>query len=91
LSGPADIVIQSQLFGTLGYAEEEFWSSCLKLLVIIIFVLAGIVFNCGGGPAGSEYDSYIGGKFWQDPGAFANGFKGVYSQSAPSQRQWSSF
>jgi len=70
-------IIAVNLFGTLGYAEEEFWSSCLKLLVIIIFVLAGIVFNCGGGPAGSVYDSYVGGRFWQDPGAFANGFKGV--------------
>lgn len=32
---------------------------------------------CGGGPSGSEYDSYLGGKHWSDPGAFANGFKGV--------------
>ncbi|KAL8279947.1 hypothetical protein RQP46_007528 [Phenoliferia psychrophenolica] len=37
----------------LGYAEEEFWSSCLKLV------------------------RYIGGEYWRDPGAFANGFKGV--------------
>lgn len=65
-----------QLFGTLGYAEEEFWSSCLKLLVVLMFVIAGIVFCCGGGPSGSAYDSYVGGKYWQDPGAFSNGFKG---------------
>lgn len=34
---------------------------------------------CGGGPSGHEYDHYIGGKFWSNPGAFANGFKGVCS------------
>lgn len=65
------------IFGTLGYAEEEFWSSCLKLLVVVLFIIIGIVCICGGGPAGGEYDSYVGGRYWQNPGAFANGFKGV--------------
>lgn len=37
--------------------------------------LLGIVINCGGGPDGG----YIGGKFWNDPGAFNNGFKGLCS------------
>jgi amino acid transporter len=31
--------------------------------------------NCGGGPNGG----YIGGRFWHDPGAFNNGFKGLCS------------
>jgi len=31
----------------------------------------------GGGPTGGEYDSYLGGRHWSNPGAFANGFKGV--------------
>lgn len=31
--------------------------------------------NCGGGPEGG----YIGGKWWHDPGAFHNGFKGLCS------------
>ncbi|KAJ8082393.1 Amino-acid permease inda1 [Marasmius tenuissimus] len=65
------------LFGTLGFAEEEFWSSCLKLFVVILFVIIGIICICGGGPSNGEYTSYLGGKHWQDPGAFANGFKGV--------------
>ena len=34
---------------------------------------------CGGGPASGEFGSYVGGARWQDPGAFANGFKGVCS------------
>lgn len=35
----------------------------------------GIILNCGGGPKGG----YIGGKYWHDPGAFNNGFKGLCS------------
>lgn len=31
--------------------------------------------NCGGAPNGE----YIGGRYWQDPGAFNNGFKGLCS------------
>ncbi|KAJ3994420.1 APC amino acid permease [Lentinula boryana] len=67
------------LFGTLGYAEEEFWSSCLKLLIVVMFIFIGIICICGGGPTGGQYDHYIGGALWQNPGAFANGFPGVCS------------
>ena len=42
-------------------------------------VLAGIVFACGGGPASGQYAERVGGRYWSDPGAFANGFKGVCS------------
>lgn len=58
-------------------AFRRFWASCLKLLVVSMFVILGIVMCCGGGPASGEYGTYQGGKLWQDPGAFANGFKGV--------------
>lgn len=37
--------------------------------------LLGIVLNCGGTPDGG----YMGGQYWQDPGAFNNGFKGLCS------------
>jgi amino acid transporter len=67
------------LFGTLGYAEEEFWSSCLKLFVVVMFIFIGIVCICGGGPTSGEYSEYVGGRYWASPGAFANGFKGVCS------------
>lgn len=69
------------LFGTLGYAEGEFWSSVLKLALVIIFAVIGIVCICGGGPKDGAYSEYVGGKYWQNPGAFANGFKGVCAVS----------
>lgn len=31
------------IFGTLGYAEEEFWSSLLKLCAIVIFIIIGVI------------------------------------------------
>jgi amino acid transporter len=36
----------------MGYAEEEFWVSILKLSTIIVFLFMGIIFVCGGGPSG---------------------------------------
>ncbi|GAA6041879.1 hypothetical protein JCM8097_004527 [Rhodosporidiobolus ruineniae] len=69
-------IIIVNVLGTLGYAEEEFWSSCLKLSVVIIFIIIGIVLNCGGGKQG-DYTEYVGGRYWRDPGALANGFKGI--------------
>jgi yeast amino acid transporter len=73
------VIIIISIFGTLGYAEEEFWSSCLKLLVVLMFIFLGIICVSGGGPKSGEFGSYVGGKYWHDPGAFANGFKGVCS------------
>lgn len=34
--------------------------------------MLGIIINC----AGNQDTGYIGGLYWQDPGAFNNGFKG---------------
>ncbi|KAK0451417.1 APC amino acid permease [Desarmillaria tabescens] len=70
-------IMIASIFGTLGFAEEEFWSSCLKLLVVVMFIFIGIICLAGGGPKSGEFGSYVGGKNWSDPGAFANGFKGV--------------
>ena len=39
------------------------------------YSILGVILNIGGGPGGS----YIGGKYWHDPGAFNNGFKGLCS------------
>lgn len=67
------------VFGTLGYAEEEFWSSCLKLGATVVFMFIAVILICGGGPSNGKYDEYWGARLWYDPGAFANGFKGFCS------------
>lgn len=65
------------IFGVLGYGEEEFWSSLLKLAAIIIFMIIALVLVLGGGKPGTPYDEYYGARLWYNPGAFASGFKGV--------------
>ncbi|KAJ4983857.1 Amino-acid permease inda1-like protein 3 [Stagonosporopsis vannaccii] len=69
-------IIIINVFGTLGYAEEEFWSSCLKLSATVIFMIISLIFVLGGGPSRGIYDEYWGARLWYDPGAFRNGFKG---------------
>ena len=63
------------IFGTLGYAEEEFWSSCIKLSATVIFMIIALVLVLGGGPSTGAYSTYQGAKLWYEPGAFANGFR----------------
>ncbi|KAF5245609.1 hypothetical protein FANTH_7245 [Fusarium anthophilum] len=72
-------IIILNMFGTLGYAEEEFWAACFKLTSISIFMIIALVLVCGGGPSSGSYDTYQGFKLWHDPGAFKNGFKGFCS------------
>lgn len=61
------------LFGVKGYGEAEFYLAIVKIIAIIGFIILGIVLVCGGGPT----HKFIGGKNFHNPGAFANGFKGV--------------
>ncbi|KAF8915773.1 amino acid permease/ SLC12A domain-containing protein [Mucidula mucida] len=42
------------------------------LLVVLMFIFVGIICCAGGGPSSGEYGAYVGGKYWNDPGAFAN-------------------
>ena len=63
------------LFGVKGYGEVEFVVSIIKVIAILGFIILGIVLIFGGGPN----HQYLGFKYWKDPGAFANGYKGVCS------------
>src|SRR5271170_1853151 len=63
------------LAGVRGYGEAEFVFSIIKVIAVIGFIILGIVIDCGGAPEGG----YLGTHYWYDPGAFANGFKGVCS------------
>ncbi|OLN96418.1 Amino-acid permease inda1-like protein 1 [Colletotrichum chlorophyti] len=72
-------IIIVNIFGTLGYAEEEFVSSAFKLAATVIFMVVAVVLICGGGPEGGKYDEFWGDRLWKDPGAFQNGFRGFCS------------
>ncbi|KAI1348101.1 amino acid permease/ SLC12A domain-containing protein [Xylaria sp. FL0043] len=72
-------IIIVNVFGTLGYAEEEFWSALIKLSATVIFIIIAFVLVLGGGPSDGRYSEYYGARLWYDPGAFANGFKGFCS------------
>ncbi|EAU34365.1 amino-acid permease inda1 [Aspergillus terreus NIH2624] len=73
------LIIFVNIFGSLGYAEEEFWSSCLKLGAIIVFMIIALVLVCGGGPSSGKYGEYWGARTWYNPGAFRHGFRGFCS------------
>lgn len=72
-------IIIINVFGTLGYAEEEFWASLLKLSATVIFIIISFVLVLGGGPKDGLYNHYWGARLWYDPGAFQNGFRGFCS------------
>ncbi|CDK24669.1 unnamed protein product [Kuraishia capsulata CBS 1993] len=67
------LIVSINFFGVRGYGEAEFVFSIIKVIAVIGFIILGVVLVCGGGPKGG----YLGGTYWQNPGAFAAGFKGV--------------
>lgn len=64
-----------QLLGVTTFGEAEFWLALIKLLGLTAYFLFSIVY-VSGGIAGNEA---IGFRYWHNPGAFANGFRGVAS------------
>ncbi|KAK5628168.1 hypothetical protein RRF57_003883 [Xylaria bambusicola] len=68
-------IIFINLCGVKGYGEAEFIFAIVKVIAVIGFILLGIVLNIGGAPG----EGYVGGRYWRDPGAFHNGFKGLCS------------
>lgn len=69
------LIVGINLFGVKGYGEAEFIFAIVKVVAVIGFILLGIIINVGGGITGG----YIGGRYWSDPGAFNDGFKGLCS------------
>lgn len=69
------VIIVINLFGVKGYGEAEFVFSIIKVAAVIGFCLLGIIIDTGGVPN----QPYIGAKYWYNPGAFNNGFKGLCS------------
>jgi amino acid transporter len=60
------------LVGVLVYGEIEFWLSLIKILAILVYFILALLIDIGviGG-------TYIGTRYWQNPGSFANGISGV--------------
>jgi yeast amino acid transporter len=69
------LIVCINLAGVRGYGEAEFVFSIIKVVAVVGFIITGIVIDAGGGP---NHD-VLGSQYWYDPGAFANGFKGVCS------------
>ncbi|KAH8837621.1 hypothetical protein MCOR27_001641 [Pyricularia oryzae] len=69
------VILVINLFGVKGYGEAEFIFAIVKVTAVIGFILLGIVINVGG----TTTEGYIGTKYWHNPGAFNNGFKGLCS------------
>ncbi|KAL8303024.1 hypothetical protein RB597_005329 [Gaeumannomyces tritici] len=72
-------IVIVNIFGTLGYAEEEFWSSVFKLGATIVFLVIGLVLVLGGGPKSGRYGEYWGDRLWHESPPFKNGFRGFCS------------
>jgi amino acid transporter len=68
------MVTAINFFGVKGYGEVEFVLGCIKVAAIIGFLILGVIIDCGGVPTDNR--GYIGAKYWHEPGAFRNGFKG---------------
>lgn len=69
------VVCSINMFGVRAYGETEFLFSAIKVIAVVGFIIVSIVLAAGGGPSGHSH----GAEYWYDPGAFANGFKGVVS------------
>ncbi|PGH06690.1 hypothetical protein AJ79_06474 [Helicocarpus griseus UAMH5409] len=66
-----------QILGVRGYGETEFVLALIKIIACIGLIILGVIINVGGVPTDTR--GYIGGRYWRDPGAFRNGFKGFSS------------
>ncbi|KAM0476061.1 hypothetical protein ACHAPX_006477 [Trichoderma viride] len=70
------VLIAVNIATVRAYGELEYWLSLLKVITIVVFIVMGIVVNCGGNAQGH----YIGGENWHIPGApFVGGIGGFAS------------
>ncbi|KAF5858865.1 hypothetical protein ETB97_003614 [Aspergillus alliaceus] len=70
------VVIALNMLSVRVYGEIEYWLSLLKVITIIIFIILGIVVNCGG----NTDHTYIGDKyFYVDDAPFVGGIGGFAS------------
>ena len=65
-----------QLLGVEAFGEAEFWLAILKLVGLTAFFIFSIIY-ASGGLIGQ--DEPLGFRYWHNPGAFTDGFRGVAS------------
>lgn len=63
-----------QLLGVTAFGEAEFWLALIKLIGLVAFFFFAAIY-AGGGLVGQ--DEALGFRYWHDPGAFPNGFRGL--------------
>jgi len=66
-----------QVFGVRGYGEVEFVLAIIKIIGCVGFAILAIIIATGGVPTDPRPALHT--KYWRDPGAFRNGFKGFSS------------
>lgn len=71
------LIVLVNIFGVRGYGEVEFVLGIIKVIAVCGFLILAVIIDCGGVP--TDKRGYIGAKYWHDPGAFRNGFKGFCS------------
>ncbi|ANB12950.1 Agp3p [Sugiyamaella lignohabitans] len=64
-----------QLLGVAAFGEAEFWLALVKLLGLVAYFIFSIVYVSGG--IVNHTGSALGFHYWHNPGAFADGFRGV--------------
>ncbi|KAL5601439.1 hypothetical protein BROUX41_002574 [Berkeleyomyces rouxiae] len=62
-----------QLMGVETFGEAEFWLALFKLIGLVAYFLFSIIYVSGGVKGVPAF----GFKYWNDPGAFSNGFRGM--------------
>jgi AAT family amino acid transporter len=70
------VLLLVNLLAVKVYGEIEYWLSLIKVIAIVVFIVMGIVVNCGGNIEGR----YIGGQYWHIGDApFVGGIGGFAS------------
>lgn len=62
-----------QFLGVASFGEAEYWLALFKILGLVAFYLFTLIYMCGGVKGRPAF----GFQYWNNPGAFSNGFKGV--------------
>ncbi|KAG2731722.1 hypothetical protein G9P44_005309 [Scheffersomyces stipitis] len=62
-----------QFLGVQAFGEAEFWLALTKIVGLVAFYIFSIIYVAGG----IHGQKAFGFHYWNDPGAFGDGFKGV--------------